>query len=44
VNYHPAGAQIISTSPEGIAKLWDIKSGKSTADLKAHTKRVNFHR
>jgi len=30
---------LASASPEGIAKLWDLKSGKSTADLKAHTKR-----
>ena len=40
VNYHKDGAQLVTASPEGIAKLWDVKTGKSTADLKVHTKRV----
>ncbi len=40
VNYHRDGAQIVTASPEGVAKLWDIKAGKSSADLKVHTKRV----
>ena len=40
VNYHPSGAQLVTASPEGIAKIWDIKSGKSLADLKVHTKKV----
>ena len=43
VNYHNLGQQIVSASPEGIAKLWDLKTGKATADLKAHTKRVRIH-
>ncbi len=42
VNYHKDGQVIVSASPEGLAKLWDIKSGKSTADLKVHTKRVSL--
>ena len=42
VNYHKDGAQIVSASPEGIAKIWDVKTGKSTADLKVHTKRVSL--
>lgn len=40
INYHQSGTQLITASPEGIAKIWDQKSGKSTADLKFHTKRV----
>ena len=40
VNYHKDGTQLVTASPEGIAKLWDIKGAKSTADLKVHTKRV----
>jgi len=40
VNYHNSGTQLVTASPEGIAKLWDIKAGKVTADLKVHTKRV----
>lgn len=41
VNYSPQGTQIVTASPEGVAKLWDVKSGKSQADLKVHTKRVS---
>lgn len=44
LNYHNSGTQLISASPEGISKLWDTKSGKSTADLKFHTKRVNIYK
>ena len=40
VNYHKDGGILVSASPEGISKLWDMKTGKSTADLKVHTKRV----
>jgi WD40 repeat protein len=40
VNYHNSGSQFVTASPEGLAKLWDTKSGKTTADLKVHTKRV----
>ena len=40
INYHKNGKELISASPEGIAKIWDIKAGKSTAELKYHTKRV----
>ena len=42
VNYHPQGAQVVTASPEGVSKLWDVKTGKSTADLKVHTKRVGL--
>lgn len=40
VNYHNSGSQVVTASPEGLAKLWDVKAGKVTADLKVHTKRV----
>ena len=40
VNYDQQGALFVSTSPEGLAKIWDPKSGKHVSDLKAHTKRV----
>jgi WD40 repeat protein len=41
VNHHKDGGQLVTASPEGVAKLWDIKAGKPTADLKVHTKRVS---
>lgn len=40
INYNHDGSQLVTASPEGIAKLWDPRSGKSIADLKGHTKRV----
>ena len=40
INYSPSGTQAVSASPEGVAKLWDTKGGKSTAELRAHTKKV----
>jgi Prp8 binding protein/COMPASS component SWD3 len=40
IHYHNSGTSFITASPEGIAKLWDLKTGKPTADLKIHTKRV----
>ena len=43
INYNKDGTQLVTASPEGIAKLWDPKAGKPTADLKGHTKRVSLH-
>ena len=40
VNYNPAGTNIVTASPEGICKIWDMKGKKHSADLTAHTKRV----
>lgn len=40
INYNVNGKELISASPEGISKIWDVKAGKSIADLKYHTKRV----
>lgn len=41
VNYHKDGGILVTASPEGVSKLWDVKSGKPQADLKVHTKRVS---
>ena len=42
VKYHPNGKQLASASPEGVCKLWDLKSGKATDVLKAHTKKAYY--
>jgi WD40 repeat protein len=42
INYNKDGSQLVTASPEGIAKLWDPKSGKAQVDLIGHTKRVTF--
>ena len=40
VNYHPTSPDsLISASPEGIAKVWDLKSKKASHILNKHTKR-----
>ena len=41
LNYFQDGNRLISASPEGICKVWDIRGGKATTTLKgAHTGRV----
>ena len=34
LNYFQDGARLISASPEGICKVWDIRAGKATQVLK----------
>jgi len=41
LNYFSDGNRLISASPEGVCKVWDIRAGKATQLLKgAHTGRV----
>lgn len=40
LNYFPDGKRLVSASSDGMAKIWDANSGKCTATLKKHTKRV----
>jgi len=30
---------LLSAAPEGVAKVWEVKSGKAIAELRGHTKR-----
>ena len=41
LNYFPDGKRLVSASSDGMAKIWDANSGKCTATLKKHTKRVS---
>ena len=40
LNYFPDGKRLLSASSDGMSKVWDVNSGKCTATLKKHTKRV----
>ena len=40
LNYSPDGKKLLSASPEGVCKVWDAKSGKCTAELRAHTRKA----
>ena len=42
LNYFPDGKRLLSASSDGMSKIWDINSGKCTATLKKHTKRVRI--
>jgi WD40 repeat protein len=35
---------VVSASPEGVSKIWDLKGGKTAFELRGHTKKVNFIR
>jgi WD40 repeat protein len=37
LNYSADGKKLVSASPEGVCKVWDSKSGKCQAELRAHT-------
>ena len=42
LNYFPDGKRLLSASSDGMSKIWDVNSGKCTATLKKHTKRVRI--
>lgn len=42
LNYSADGKQLLSASPDTTARLWDVRSGKSTAELKGHTARIHY--
>jgi len=42
LNYSYDGKKLLSASPEGVCKVWDPKSGKATAELRAHTRKAYY--
>lgn len=42
LNFSEDGKQLLSASPDSTARLWDVKSNKCAAELKAHTSRVHY--
>mmetsp|Transcript_9357 Transcript_9357/g.12419 ORF Transcript_9357/g.12419 Transcript_9357/m.12419 type:complete len:100 (-) Transcript_9357:124-423(-) len=42
LNYSEDGKQLLSASPDSTARLWDVRSAKSTNELKAHTRRIHY--
>lgn len=41
LDYSKDGKKLVSASPEGLCKVWDVKSGKTVAELRGHTSKVS---
>lgn len=42
LEYSLDGKKLVSASPEGLAKVWDVKSGKATAELRGHQEKCYY--